>query len=203
MFMQNKILEQLEFSISSFKCNPSLIIQKETNIDIPMYEAAFEAEFGLSLLEIVNFCDFLIDLGFELEAAAPSLYLSDLKLKLKEILKWEDETIDRAITLFSLFPRKKWEIPPKGFEPNDIWPWKYNRRLSYIRRPLVVGPRIDDNSLVFWGPRHVEEAFINLTELVRTGRYNVPKNNISEKMNLLIGTINNEKGKRFNQKVEQ
>lgn len=202
-FMKKKILEHLEYSISSFKRNSSLIIQGETNIDISMYGEAFEEEFGLSLLEIMNFYNFLTDFGFELEVAAPSLNLSDLKLKLKEILKWDNKTIDRAIKLFSLFPRKRWDIPPNGFERNDIWPWRYNRRLSYIRRPLIIGPIVDDNSLVFWGPRHVEEAFENFVELVRTGRYNVPNNNISEKMNLLIGTIKNEKGKRFNQKVEQ
>jgi hypothetical protein len=39
-----------------------------------------------------------------------------LKLKLKEILKWDNETIEHAIELFSLLPRKKWEIPPDGFE---------------------------------------------------------------------------------------
>jgi hypothetical protein len=39
-------------------------------------------------------------------------------------------------------------------------------------------------------------------ELVRTGRYHINKNT-SEEMNSLIGSIINEKGKRFRQKVEQ
>jgi hypothetical protein len=199
-FMKNKILEHLEHSISSFKSNLILNQEKKTDLD-PIYEAAFKAEFGLSLSQIVDFHLSLIEIGSEQQVAAPSLYLSDLKLKLKEILKWGNETIEQAIELFSLRPRKKWEIPPKGFESNDILPWKYNRRLSYIRRPLIIGPKIEENPLVFWGPCHVEEACINLIGLVTTGRYH--NKNTSKEMDSLIGTIINEKGKRFEQKVEQ
>lgn len=200
-FMKNKILEHLEYSISSFKSNLTLNQKEKTDLD-PIYEVAFTAEFGLSLSQITDFYLLLMEIGFEQEVAAPSLYLSDLKLKLKEILKWDNETIEHAIELFSLFPRKKWEIPPDGFESNDIWPWKYNRRLSYIRRPLVIGPKVEENPLVFWGPCHVEEACINLIGLVTTGRYHINEST-SKEMRSLIGTIINEKGKRFGQKVEQ
>lgn len=200
-FMKNKILEHLEHSISSFKSNFILNQEKETDLD-PIYEAAFKAEFGLSLSQIVDFYLLLMEIGFEQKVAASSLYLSDLKLKLKEVLKWDDETIEQAIELFSLIPRKKWDIPPKGFKSNDIWPWKYNRRLSYLRRPLVIGPKVEENPLVFWGSCHVEETCINLIGLVTTGRYHINEST-SEEMKSLIGTIINEKGKRFTQKVEQ
>lgn len=200
-FMKNKILEHLEHSISSFKNNLILNQKEKTDLD-PIYDVAFKAEFGLSLSQIVDFYLLLTEIGFEQEVAAPSLYLSDLKLKLKKTLKWDDETIEQAIELFSLLPRKKWEIPPKGFESNDIWPWRYNRRLSYVRRPLVIGPKVEENSLVFWGPCHAEEACINLIGLVTTGRYHINESTSAE-MKSLIGTIINEKGKKFTQKVEQ
>lgn len=199
-FMKNKILEHLEHSISSFKSNLILNQKEKTDLD-PIYEVAFKAEFGLSLSQMVDFYLLLMEIGSEQQVTAPSLYLSDLKLKLKEILKWDNETIEQAIELFSLRPRKKWEIPPKGFESNDILPWKYNRRLSYIRRPLIIGPKIEENPLVFWGPCNVEEACINLIGLVTTGRYH--NKSTSKEMNSLIGTIINEKGTRFRQKVEQ
>jgi Predicted metal-binding protein related to the C-terminal domain of SecA len=200
-FMKNKILEHLEHSISSFKIN--LILNQEEKADLdPIYEAAFKEEFGLFLSQIVDFYHSLMEIGFDQRVATPSLHLLDLKLKLKNVLNWDDETIDTAIKLFSLSPRKKWEIPPDGFESNDIWPWRYNRRLSYIRRPLVIGPKVEENQLVFWGPRHVEEACINLIGLVTTGRYHINEST-SEKMKSLIGTIINEKGKKFTQKVEQ
>jgi hypothetical protein len=203
-FMKNKILEHLEYSIKNFSNNFVLKKREEINVDISIYEEASEAEFGLTLSQIADFHRSLIEIGFEQKVAVPSLNLSHLKLKLKEVLHWDNETIEKAIKLFSLFPRKKWEIPPEGFKSNDIWPWKYNRRLSYIRRPLVIGPNIEEeNQIVFWGSRHVEEAFFNLIELVRTGRYIVPKNGGSEKMSYLIGTIINEKGTEFRQKVEQ
>jgi hypothetical protein len=114
-FMKNKILEHLEHSISSFKSNLTLNQKEKTDLDT-IYEVAFKAEFCLSLSQIVDFYLLLREIGFEQEVAAPSLYLSDLKLKLKEILKWDNETIEHAIELFSLLPRKKWEIPPDGFE---------------------------------------------------------------------------------------
>ncbi len=121
---------------------------------------------------------------------------------MKEKLGWSDAEIDKAINLFSLTPREKWEKAPYGFANEDIWPWRYNRRLSYLRRPLIIGPEPKGNPIVFWGPRHAEDAGKNLLALVESGRYKLHEGS-SEEMKILIGRIKNEAGKEFMTEVKK
>jgi hypothetical protein len=107
------------------------------------------------------------------------------------------EDIARLVTLFSLGPRGKWEDPPAGFDfAQDIMPWRFNRRLSYLRRPLVIGPEPADDPWVYWGPRNVSVAGTEQLALVLTGRYKTHPGS-SPEMISLIGRINNERGHEF------
>ena len=53
--------------------------------------------------------------------------------------------------------------PPDGFESNNIWPWIYNRRLSYIRRPIIQF-QISDERI---------STFLNLYNLIHISLINV------------------------------
>lgn len=49
---------------------------------------------------------------------------------------------DRAYQALSLKPRARWDDPkPKNAKPRDWYPWRFNRRLSLMRRALV---QLDD-----------------------------------------------------------
>ncbi|MCC7556158.1 MAG: hypothetical protein KO254_08610, partial [Methanoculleus marisnigri] len=113
------------------------------------------------------------------------------------------DRVIKAINLFSLSPREKWDLAPEGFTLNeDILPWRYNRRLSYLRRPLIIGPETDTEPMIFWGSLHVESSFNYLAELIDSGRYKNPQG-MSEEMQKLLGEIKREKGKFFVSKVHK
>ncbi|MCL5035688.1 MAG: SEC-C domain-containing protein [Chloroflexi bacterium] len=157
-------------------------------------EDAFSAEFGLTMTQIGEFHGCLSSIGFEQNALSPNLHLSALKNKLKELLKWSENDLNCAIDLFSLKPREYYDKAPEGFNVSkDIYPWRYNRQLSYMRRPLIIGPEPVDDSIVFWGPRHVSNAGISFTGNILMGRYEAK----SEKLKTFIGKLRNQAGKEF------
>lgn len=201
-FRKSKLLENYEHEISNFT-NYFDSETPEFSDRFTESEIAFKAEFGLSFSEIVKLAAFLTDLGLEQQSSAPMLHLSELKVRIRNGLDWDEELTEKAIDLFSLRRRRIWEEPPSGFSTNDIWPWKYNRRLSYIRRPIIIGPDPKDDPLVFWGVRHVEESCRYLTDLVFSGRYNTDHKGCSAEIKKYIGSIINETGKGFTLAVKK
>jgi hypothetical protein len=202
-FYEEKYREGIEAAYEKFAVipepkSPEKIITDE-DFD-PELQKAFKAEFGLEKSRIIRFFAFVIDLGFELETAAAHLPLSEFKARAKSSLNWTEEDIDHAIQQFSLTARQKYEIPPDGFSQRDIFPWHYNRRISYIIRPLIIGPEPTDDPLIFWGPRHANEAWRLLTRNVYSGRYRVDEKTAPE-MEAFISRIQNEFSKDFEREV--
>ncbi len=167
--------------------------------NISIQQNAFKAEFGLTLTEIVSFINALTELGLQSPESVTVLSLSEFKDVIKHMLSWRDEQIDCAIQIFSLSPRETWEKPPDGFSDKDIWPWRYNRSLSFLRRPLVISRKPDER--IYWGPRHAEEAGRELYNLIHSGRYNTEKS--SKEMKEYVGKIINKNGRSFTKAVKK
>lgn len=68
-----------------------------------------------------------------------------------------------------LRPRPNFLNPPAGFKRDDIWPWLFNRRLSFIRRPIVSRGAQPDDELV-WGYRGVYGSGRQVMSLIMEGR---------------------------------
>ncbi len=201
-FKRSKMLERYESAILRFENYFEDIENEdnekyEINDTISELENAYKAEFGFSGSQISQFIACLIDIGLEQNCAIASFYLSDLKMRIKVRINWSDTEIENAINLFSLKKRDLWEEPPEGFDKNDIKPWKYNRRLSYLRKPLILGDEPQEDPLVLWGPRHVEESAKHLFDLISSGRYKIDYKETSREMKKLIGSINDVSGKNF------
>ena len=208
-FLGAKVREEIEKAISGFE---AFITPKNTqdaeypDHDLATMNDAFVAEFGLTMVEVKEFHTCLMDIGFEQKKACANLPLSKLKQaireKVKHIADWTDTKITEAIQLYSLTPRERWEAVPSDFLPSDIYPWRYNRRLSYTYRPLIIGPLPKDDPLVFWGPRNVEESCRLLFSNISNGRYKL-HNNSSEKMESFLGHIRENLGKSFTSQVKK
>jgi hypothetical protein len=203
-FLSAKTLETTESVVAGFDSKFELPSEPETTDPERLkLESAFKAEFGFTMTEVIEFLATLTSFGFEQKTSAPYLNLCKLKDRLKEILHWPDSKIVNAINLFSLKPRERWEVAPNGFNAAlDIWPWRYNRRLSYLRRPLIMGPQPEHDPIVFWGPRNVEQASKNLFFLVISRRYKIHEKS-SDAMRTLIGEIGNKAGRQFTLEVRK
>ncbi|MCK4782550.1 MAG: hypothetical protein KAV87_02285 [Desulfobacteraceae bacterium] len=205
-FFTEKVREDVEHSVSSPGAFVNPEKNKEAKSNFQDMNDAFVGEFGLTMTQIKEFHTCLSYIGFDQKKACASLPISKLRESIKErvghIPDWTDDKIELAIGLYSLKPRKKWNNVPKGFLKSDIYPWRYNRRLSYMYRPLIIGPAPKDDPLFFWGPRHVEESCIQLFSNVSSGRYKIHRNSSTE-MKELLGNIRRHIGEAFTQEVKE
>lgn len=202
-FITAKSIENVETAIKEFDSRfvTRMIGEKET-FDSSSFDPAFKAEFGLTLSEIGAFHRFFTSLGFAQRSPVISFRISDLLDSISIDLGWLDDKIEIAFDLFTLKPRNKWEqAPPEFSDREDVWPWRYGRRLSYLRRPLIQVPLGEKESVIFWGPRHVDESLRNLFGLVYTGRYKLQPGG-SEEMEKMISALREKAGADFVSEVK-
>lgn len=193
MMIENVEIVDVDENLIFRRFNADLITDQER-------EEAYLDEFGISLQQMGEFFGYLSAMGFNDEIKIP-MDLDALKEKILSDLNFSIVDINSIFDNFSLVSRDVWEKPPDGFKNSDIMPWRFNRRLSYLRRPLVVSIKPDGGKVVFWGPRHTTEALKQLIYQIETGRF-VSKSNQS-RMSSFTGKIVDEAGSIFTNLVKK
>ncbi len=111
-------------------------------------------------------------------------------------LGWAREQVACVLDLLTLTPRADFLSPFEPYRQEDTYPWRYNRRLSYMRRPFIFRRR-GDVTEVLWGNRHLYRAALSLLRLCLSGRFQAS----SQDMKQVMGTILHREGKEFNDAV--
>jgi hypothetical protein len=134
-------------------------------------DSACEAEFGLTLTDLTTFLSELASIASDTRKPAQVLQRAILTERIGASLGWTNDKCEAALTLFSLAPRDEFLKPLAPFSSADVYPWKFNRALSYLRRPLLIRPALDQaDDEVVWGNRHLWDAVFYLHMLCRGGR---------------------------------
>src|SRR5262249_26059853 len=113
-------------------------------------------------------------------------------------LGWERGRIAQAIDLFALRSRPDFLTPTDGFDRAEVYPWRFNRRLSHVRKPLLVRSAADGDSVV-WGVRTVRRAASYLNSLCTGGRLIAR----TRAMRQAMGAFHRHRGQQFNLRVAQ
>ena len=183
-FTQKRVEEHVDNTINNF--DSYFDFSEGEKIPVPSnFNSAFEDEVGISFEKIGGIIHLLINLGLNQNEKVAKIYVKNLKQEIIESFEivFSDKEIDCAIKYLALWNRGKVEKTPIGFENIDISPWRYNRKLSYLQRPLVL---IDygvykDSSIIFWTPRHLEHSWRYLNDLIRSSRYKAKEKGNLEK----------------------
>lgn len=164
----------------------------------PGFEAAFIAEFGLSMEQYAAFV-----FGVTIECSKQRS--AHLRLRRSEVLRRLREAglgnPERVFEAFALPCRARWdEKSPVNAKARDWYPWRYNRRLSIMRRPLVQFSTEDD-PVVLVMPSILAGTLDYLQE-ASFGR--LPEELFdSPEMTSCIGRAADRNGHDFNRKVAQ
>ena len=101
----------------------------------PEFPSAFMAEFSLSLEQYAEFVNQVTLEALEGNKALLRIRKSEVENRLRDAGAMNPQ---HAYEALALVPRARWdEKYPSGAKARDWWPWRYNRRLSIMRRPLV------------------------------------------------------------------
>lgn len=185
---------QLENSNLSISENRRYVERVEQLFESKL-DGAFVEAFGYSYEEFNLVIGSLIDthnnlekiVWIEEEDELVHKIFNDLDKKISEI------KIVSVLDSITLLEREKYLTPPMGFEKLDIFPWRFNRRLSFIRRPLLKY-----SSRYIFGVRNVIYAQKYLMRLIWGGRL---KTN-SQKMKDVMSKLRNILGDEFNDQVK-
>lgn len=115
-------------------------------------------------------------------------------IKLIDELKDElsEEKIRKIINKFSLKSRKNFLEVDKPYSREDVYPWRFNRELSFVRRPLIL-----DGENIIWGNRNLSNSVFFLFDLISSGKLK----SHSLEMKQYISRINENRGKNFNNMI--
>lgn len=106
--------------------------------------------------------------------------------------EFTSEISTRILKDITLTAREDFMKAPAGFRKEDVYPWRFNRQYSFIRRPILCR----GNDLI-WGIRQLYHSLLYVTNLIYGGRLATT----DKKMNTLMGRICNDQGDAFNQHI--
>lgn len=164
--------------------------------DAEKVDNAVKAEFGLTFTELIEFLTEAMNVGLSQAGEPKVMLVDDFLVEMEGLLGWDRPRVEQAFHLFALRPRANFLSPPAPLRPVEVYPWRFSRELSYLRRPLPVRP-VGETEEVVWGVRHCFGAMSHLMDLCIGGRLKAK----SPEMRKLIGEMHDHDGEEFNDYV--
>lgn len=148
--------------------DPEPLTEEQASKTDTRFSAAWEAEMGVSLR----------DFRVALEALENRLFLTGRaweKLPRPALLQYLSEHVDSGeqfVSSLELLPRDGWKNIPSPYSDQDRQPWRFRRRLSVARRPIL---RLDSSleSDVMIVPGMIRDAFRILLHNFYYGQYDL------------------------------
>ncbi|MFA5862142.1 MAG: nuclease-related domain-containing protein, partial [Candidatus Thermoplasmatota archaeon] len=128
-------------------------------------DAAVKDEFGFTLTQLIHLLVELMNIANDKLSQICVLQRAAVEAEITRRLDWGAEDAARGLRLFTLGPREKF-LEPAGYARFEVYPWRYGRRLSYLRRPVIELPTGE----LLWGRRHVYAAVEYLIATLLDGR---------------------------------
>ncbi len=161
---------------------------------------AWEEETGGTFDEMRKFLDILEDNVLKTRRAIVSIKKSQLLEFFNGEAAISSSTAGRIVENLTLASRPQWRIVPAGFNEKDRFPWRFRRRLSPLRRPLIQIDATDDPAFIL-APGLVREAVVYMLGNYHRGDF--PAWQLKPKMRSWAGSSRHKMGSAFAQKVAE
>lgn len=152
-------------------------------------EEAFQEEYGYSFTEFVSCVFSLINIGETIKFDIKRMSLDEVCKCIMEDITIEKAQVIKIIDDISLKKRDNYLNPPAPYKSLDVFPWRFNRPLSFNRRPIIYF-----ENEILWGNRQLYHTLLFTVDLIYNGKLNARH----KKLKTLIGTISNKRGNAFN-----
>ena len=173
----------------------------EPNEEAIFLDAAFLEERGLTLTSLAELVGVLINEGFKEAATCVIREKNELIAILhKEITELSVPKITETLQQLTLLKRPRIGAKQDTLDWYEIYPWRYKRQLSYLRRPLVHVQAADGHEYYYYGYRHLMMYIDNLFYLLYTGKFPNP---VSYKMKQWLAGVSSNKGGPFRETVKE
>jgi len=158
--------------------------------------AATAEEFGVPLSELLELMEFAIGFGQEHSPGTTRLPVDTFVHKASTATGKNEQAIRTALDILTIGPRQSFWTPPAGYAKQDLYPWRYNRPMSYMRRPFLLRPS-GDGTEILWGLRHVRASQRFVADQCISGKLQAR----TPAMRSFMNQRRDEQGEKFNQTV--
>ncbi|MDZ7615709.1 MAG: hypothetical protein U1E05_01820, partial [Patescibacteria group bacterium] len=111
---------------------PNVVGAAEPAVDQAFVDAWLD-EKQVPLDSFRRFVDDVEDFGIARQTPVLTMPRSELL----QLYSGDDGTAAAIVSALTTSPRGEWRRPPNGMFDKDRWPWRYRRRLSLLRLPIV------------------------------------------------------------------
>lgn len=164
-------------------------------------DAAFQSEWGVSYQNIVTVCTSMSQMCVSRGEGILQIEEKNVINEVCKLSKLSNKVVRKVLGRLVLQARDLYLTAPDGFKNIDIYPWRYNRELSFTRRFIVR--ETDNEGIVYltFGLRNAIASYKQLTYLLMQGQL-IVENERSD-LHKLVSKFSNIKGKLFNEQVRK
>lgn len=191
-FQSAKVTEHITDAIETYEhVFPQHLTIDEKPVPAAL-EKAFLKDYGISFSRLCEFVEGLAHIGFLQEDACSSMPLKELNAEVNKYMdEFSSDEFDRAVEFLGLYSRGTVDtLPAGGYEFIDIIPWRNNRMLSLLRKPLIIVD-VDGERRVYWGVRHLLQCRITWMQQLLSGRF---RSSAGSEVSKVLGKFANKRG---------
>ena len=159
--------------------------------------SAVGAETGFTLNEWMDAYGEIWNIGSQQNESVKQLEQAELVRRVATQVGWREHRVSELVRLLSLTARDDFLTPAAPYSQIDVYPWRFGRPLSYIRRPLILLPADGGFEMLQWGNRHLLHSAVYFSGLFLNGRYKATSRELKE----LNGRLNKRRGDEFNERA--
>ena len=164
----------------------------------PAFLEAWEEEFGSKLDQMRVFIDWLENRGIERDEVLMHMSRADFSNVNAEGQILDQDIVAALLDHLTLAGRANWREIPDGFDDRDRQPWRYRRRLSPMRRPILqIGA--GDDAVFLVAPGMVRDVFGYMVANYVRGDF--PPHQLCKRMRAWAGREGDIRGAKFTQEV--
>lgn len=176
------------------KFDSSYVTRKHYSVNFKDYadelEMAYFKEFGYKYSDFVKVIATMVVLNEKEIMCIEESCITSMLIELNETLS--EDVIKNVLNDITYRPRADYLKLPSKYNAWEAYPWRFNRRYSFNRRPVLQR----DNSLI-WGNRQLYHMLEYVTDLIHSGKFTSE----SQEMVELIGKISKSRGAAFNELI--
>ena len=183
-----------DFRRRQLKFDSSYVTRKHYSVNTKDYadelETAYFNEFGYNYSDFVKVIATMVALNEEEIICIEESCIASKLIGLDETLC--ENVIKKVLNDITYRPRADYLKLPSKYNAWEAYPWRFNRRYSFNRRPVLQR----DKSLI-WGNRQLYHMLEYVTDLIYSGKFTAE----SREMEELIGKISKNRGAAFNELI--
>lgn len=194
-FRHVKVLEDIVSAQSRFGQFWPDLREDEDSPDTGDLDSAMSAEFGITMTDLMRLFAELEGLASDSDREPAQMPLDEATTSLAQSLGIERQLVLATLELFALKSRRQFILKDQAPE---IYPWRFGRDLSYVRRPFVIR-KANGVEQILWGKRHLEVCRKNLFSLIYSGRLKAQSANMKK----FMSRMKNQETEAFNDLVAE